>query len=293
MLEFKEIDIKDYKTYYEYYKNSGELSCENSFLNMLIWQCGYHNKNFLAICDNQLIIKNGEGARESFRLPMGDDFEKGMKLIEEYSGNKKPRFWVQEGPRYELFKECAKDYTFKENRDTFDYIYLQSDLSSLSGKKYHSKRNHISAFSKKYDWHYEPINESNIEEVKKCAEKWYQENIERLDHSMVCEKKGIEFILQNMEELSVKGGAIFVEGKVVAFTLGSPITDEVFDVNIEKALAEFSEAYTVINREFAKELSDYKYINREDDLGIEGLRKAKLSYKPNIILKKFSCRAEG
>ena len=110
---------------------------------------------------------------------------------------------------------------------------------------------------------------------------------------MVCEKKGIEFILQNMEELSVKGGAIFVAGKVVAFTLGSPITDEVFDVNIEKALAEFSEAYTVINREFAKELSDYKYINREDDLGIEGLRKAKLSYKPHIILKKFSCRAEG
>ena len=112
MLEFKEIDIKDYKTYYEYYKNSGELSCENSFLNMLIWQCGYHNKNFLAICDNQLIIKNGEGERESFRLPMGDDFEKGMKLIEEYSGDKKPRFWAQEGPRYELFKEYAKGYTF-------------------------------------------------------------------------------------------------------------------------------------------------------------------------------------
>ncbi len=290
MLEFKKIEIDDYKTYWEFYKNSGELSCENSFVNLLVWQCGAYNNNYIAVYDNQLIIKNGEGERESFRLPMGDDFSKGMKLIEEYSGEKKPRFWAQEGPRFELFKKYADNYSLRENRDTFDYIYLQSDLSSLSGKKYHSKRNHISSFSKKYDWRYVPISEANKEDIIKCADSWYQENIDRMDHFMVCEKKGIEFILNNMEELCVKGGAIYVDSKAVAFTLGSPITNEVFDVHIEKALSEFSEAYTVINREFAKELSEYKYINREDDLGIEGLRKAKLSYKPSILLKKFSCK---
>jgi hypothetical protein len=292
MLEFKKIEIEDYKTYYKFFKNSGELSCENSFVNLLVWQCGDYNKNYIAVCDNQLIIKNGEGERESFRLPMGDDFQKGMKLIEEYSGDKKPRFWVQEGPRYEMFKEYAKGYSFKENRDTFDYIYLQSDLSSLSGKKFHSKRNHISAFSKAFDWCYEEITDDNKADVLKCAETWYQENVDRMDHYMVCEKKGIEFILDNMDELCVKGGAVYVDGKVVAFTLGSPITQEVFDIHIEKALSEYAPAYAVINREFAKTLEGYKYLNREDDLGLEGLRKAKLSYKPHIILKKFSCRAE-
>lgn len=291
MLEFRNLEIDDAKIYNEYLKNSGELSCENSFVNLIVWQCDRHNYNMICNFENQLIIKSGEGEKEYFRLPLGDDFEKGMRLIEEYCGERKPRFWVQEGPRLELFKKYSDKYSFKENRDTFDYIYLQSDLSNLSGKKYHSKRNHISAFSKKFNWHYESITEDNIEAVKKCAEGWYLENIDKMDYFMVCEKKGIKTILENMEKLNVKGGAVFVEGRVVAFSLGSPITDEVFDIHIEKALSDYSGAYAVINREFAKnDLAEYKYINREDDLGLEGLRKAKLSYKPSIILKKFSCK---
>ena len=116
------------------------------------------------------------------------------------------------------------------------------------------------------------------------------ENIDRVDSYMQCEKRGVFTILNNMQTLGVKGGAIIVKDEVVAFTLGSPINSNVFDIHVEKALKDYSEAYTVINNQFAKnELSDYKYINREDDMGLEGLRKAKLSYKPHILLKKYHC----
>ncbi len=288
MLNFKNIEINDIEIYKEFMINSDELSCENAFVNLLVWQSAYNN--MLAVKDDILFIKSGKKGNESFRLPNGQDLEKGIFLLREYLGCE-PVFWAQEGSGLEKFRNTVgRSYTFYENRDASDYIYLQSDLANLSGKKYHSKRNHISAFSKSFDWHYESINDGNKDAVRKCAELWYQENADRLDKTMLCEQKGIDIMLSNMERLSVRGGAIFVDGKAVAFCLGSPINSDCFDTHIEKALSDYSGAYAVINREFAKnELSDYKYINREDDLGLEGLRKAKLSYKPCILLKKYEC----
>ena len=130
----------------------------------------------------------------------------------------------------------------------------------------------------------------NIDKILKCSEEWYLEAAERFDDSMSTEKNGISLMLKNMDKLGIVGGAIFVEDKAVAFTLGSPINSYVFNTFVEKALLEYSAAYTVINREFALwELSDFEYINREDDMGLEGLRKAKLSYKPVAFVKKYLC----
>lgn len=289
MLKFKKTEIGDIETFKRYIGFSGELSCESAFVNLLVWESVYNN--MWAEEDGQLIIKSGKGEESSYRLPFGNDFLRGIELIREYSGEEYPDFWVQEGKRLDNFKAHFGDkYTFEENRDAFDYIYLRSDLAELSGKRYHGKRNHISAFSKKHDWVYKPITPDNIAEVKLCAEKWYEENADRVDKYLRCESRGVETVLDNMELLNVKGGAIYADGMVVAFTLGSQISREIFDIHIEKALSDYAEGYTVINREFARTLDGYKYINREDDMGLEGLRKAKLSYKPTILLKKYLCR---
>lgn len=289
MLKFKKTEIGDIEVFKKYIGFSGELSCESAFVNLLIWQSAYNN--MWAEEDGQLIIKSGKGEDSSYRLPFGNDFLKGINLIREYSGEEYPDFWVQEGKRLDNFKANFGDkYVFEENRDAFDYIYLREDLANLSGKKYHGKRNHISAFSKKHNWSFKPITAENTEDVKLCAEKWYKENADREDKYLRCEKQGIITILDNMELLGVRGGAVYVDGKVVAFTLGSRISDEIFDIHIEKALSDYAEGYTVINREFARTLTEYKYINREDDMGLEGLRKAKLSYKPAILLKKYACK---
>ena len=289
MLKFKKTEIGDIEVFKKYIGFSGELSCESAFVNLLIWQSAYNN--MWAEEDGQLIIKSGKGVDSSYRLPFGNDFLKGINLIREYSGEGYPDFWVQEGKRLDNFKANFGDkYVFEENRDAFDYIYLREDLANLSGKKYHGKRNHISAFSKKHNWSFKPITAENTEDVKLCAEKWYKENADREDKYLRCEKQGVITILDNMELLGVRGGAVYVDGRVVAFTLGSRISDEIFDIHIEKALSDYAEGYTVINREFARTLTEYKYINREDDMGLEGLRKAKLSYKPAILLKKYACK---
>ncbi len=289
MLNFKNTEIEDIKIFEKYIFINEELSCENAFVNMLVWQNAYNN--MWAEYEGQLIIKSGKEGNASYRLPIGGDLSLGIELIRQYSGEEYPKFWIPDGEAFKRFTELyGEDYIIEEVRDAFDYIYLREDLATLAGKKYHSKRNHISAFSKRYEWEYKAITPQNIDDVKLCAEKWYNENSDRLDKYMLAEKQGLETILNNMEVLRVRGGAIYINGGVVAFTLGSPINNETFDIHIEKALKDYAEAYTVINREFAKTLESYKYINREDDMGLEGLRKAKLSYKPHILLKKYACR---
>ena len=289
MLKFKKIEINDINIYRDFMKNNKEFSCENSFVNLLVWQCAYNN--MMAVSDGQLFIKSGPNNNQNFRLPIGGDINKGIKKIEEYCGSDFPSFWIQEGENFSLLNDDFKEkYVFSEKRDAFDYVYLTENLANLSGKKYHSKRNHINSFNKKFDWHYEEISDENIGAIKKCAEEWYEENTDKSDSYLLCEKKGVEMLLDNIETLGIQGGGIFIEKRAVAFTLGTPINSEVFDVHIEKALKDYAESYTVINNEFAKRLTKYKYLNREDDMGLEGLRKAKLSYKPEILLKKYYCK---
>lgn len=289
MLKFKKIEISDIDEIKKFTYNEKILACEKNFTSLVIWQNAY--KNMYAVKDGMLFIKSGKEKSQSFGMPIGENLSEGLKLIFEYTAPELPYFWLQNDYKIEEFKTLmGESYDITPVRDAFDYIYKREDLATLSGKKFHSKRNHISSFSKQFKWEFKPITEENKQEVWACAEKWYKENDDRFDEYMAIEKEGIKTVLENMSLLDAKGGAIYVDCNIVAFTIGSPINDNVFDIHFEKALKDYQTAYTVINNEFAKTLTDYEYINREDDMGLEGLRKAKLSYKPSIMLEKYRCR---
>lgn len=291
-LDFKEPTVSDYESLKEFLTpfNTQSFSCEANPLTLLMWKGLYHQR--VAILDDMLFISLGE-KQDVFLLPFAEDMQKAVKTLKAYAEEKgiSLMFLGSEGARLDLFKKhFENEFTFEESRDDFEYLYLTDKLKSLNGKKYHSKRNHISSFCRNHNWQYETLCQGNLVEIFDMADAWakYQLNEFGYDKGVEVENSSMKQLLPKMEMLSIKGGCIRVDGKIVAFTFGSPINDRVFDIQVEKALPEYRTAYSLINKEFiANELSLYEYVNREDDLGLEGLRRAKLSYQPEILLKKY------
>ena len=177
---------------------------------------------------------------------------------------------------------------FTADRDYADYVYLRSDLATLSGKKFQAKRNHINKFKKTYNYEYTPITADRIRECLDLEAEWCKVNNCDQHEGTGNERRALIYALHNFDALGLTGGILHVEGKIAAFTFGMPINQDTFGVHVEKADTRIDGAYAMINYEFANHIPEqYIYINREEDLGIEGLRKAKLSYQPAIILEKY------
>ncbi len=274
-------------------QRDSDMCCEGAYVNALIWHKYYGHR--IAFSGNDLYIKLFYEGRHIFLLPFSEDMRAGCEKIFEYCKKEgiKPFFLAPEGERLENFRALfGNDFEISESRDDFEYIYSRESLAALSGKKFHSKRNHISSFTKLYDWKFEPLSDSNTEDILSVAEQWVKSHADGETASLQVEKESLPLLLENRELLGIKGGLIRVDNKAVAFTIGSPISQNTFDVHMEKALNEYSGAYTVINRSFAEYL-DCQYLNREDDMGLEGLRRAKLSYQPEILLKKYTLIYKG
>ena len=291
-LDFKTPDIKDYSKIQKVISPfvADSLSCEITPMTLLIWKNYYHQK--IAFLDDMMFVSLGKNS-DIFLLPFAKDMEKAVNILRDFTKaeNRPLIFLGAEGTRLDTFNSIFSEvFSQSESRDDFEYLYLTENLKNLSGKKFHSKRNHISAFSRAYDWQYETLTIENLPEVLKMADKWTEEmkKITEDSLSIEVENAALKEYLPHMAELNLRGGCIRVNGEIIAFTFGSPINNFVFDVHVEKALPEFRTAYSLINKEFIlNELSDFKYVNREDDMGLEGLRKAKLSYHPDILLKKY------
>ena len=167
-------------------------------------------------------------------------------------------------------------FNIEFDRDGSDYLYYSEDLINLSGKKYQPKRNHISYFEKNYNWEYEVITNDNIPECIDMNSRWIETALAEFREDLEYEFEIIKLAFANYDALGLKGGLIRVDGEVIAFTVGEEMNENTFCVHFEKAFSSYRGAYPIINREFCKrELSSYKYIDREDDVGAENLRKAK------------------
>ena len=291
MIAFKDITIQDKDTITAYTMNSCRRNCDLSFSNLCSWRFLYHTK--FAIVDNFLVFKFWAGDELAYMMPVGEgNLEKVLnELVEDARQEGEPfcMLGVCSCMREDLEAIMPGQFGFTVDRDYADYIYLRSDLATLKGKKFQSKRNHINKFRNTYpDYEYTPITKDRIQECLELEAKWCKANDCDQQEGTGNERRALLYALNHFEELGLTGGILHVNGQIVAFTFGMPINKETFGVHVEKADTNIDGAYAMINYEFANHIPEqYIYINREEDLGIEGLRKAKLSYHPEPILEKY------
>lgn len=291
MLHFKDITLDDKSTIEKYLKESNFNGCEYAFANMFMWRNSYRKK--IAEYKDSLIILSENDTEKYYFYPAGSGnaYEAISALINhvhEHNENAKLTCVTKENvePLNQHFKDI---FDFSATRDWFDYIYDSKSLIELSGRKYHSKRNHINKFISNYgDVVYEDITSNNITECESAYALWLEGKGGDLAEYTE-EAEAINECFKHFDKMGLVGGLIRVNNKVCAFTIRSEINKDMFCIHVEKCILECKGGYAVINREFAKRHGyKYKYINREEDLGIEGLRKSKLSYNPVFLHEKHT-----
>lgn len=290
MLNFKKPQIEDKAWVDKCLSHANSMNCEYSFGNLFIWSTSYSTQ----ICKYKdfMICRWGKGKDLQYSLPLGEgDFSDAILAIVEDAKllGIKPRIYgVTEGYQLMLQEAFTGKFTYEFDDGYNDYIYSTEKMASLSGKKYHGKRNHITNFKKNNpDWCFEKLTKDNVGECISLHSKWIEEK-GSVDEDYSFEFEAVLTAFEHFDELGMVGGLIRVDGEVIAYTLGeAQMNGKCFVSHFEKAPAAMQGAYPIINQEFTKNcLMDYEYVNREEDLGIEGLRKAKQSYYPEIWLKK-------
>lgn len=269
--------------------------CEYCFGNIYMWSQIYDNK---ILNDNGIFVSADFTDKLVFCYPIGNGNKKATieKLIE-YTKQRDIAlefFGMTEKDRDELNSMFPDEFEICEERDFFDYLYTSESLANLAGRKLASKRNHISYFERTFDWKYEPITLENIDQCKLLNDHWEKLNREKNPEEIGEENTAIKIALDNYFDLGFEGGLLTIQGEAVAFTFGEKLNNNTFCTHVEKAYSNIRGAYQMINREFAKQLKDrYEFINREEDTGSEGLRRAKLSYYPHRLIIKYSAVYKG
>lgn len=290
MLEFHKPEITDKLWVRERLSSRDDLTCEYSFSNIF----SYTAKMRLEISDVEgfLVTRCFTDGTIGYCYPVGrGDIRKVIGLIiEDMKLQSEPcyLFGLGKNEAEELRSLFADSFDIVLDRDGSDYIYKSEDLITLAGKKYQPKRNHISFFKKNYNWSYESMSRDNIPDCYNMNVEWLQSSGSLYSEDLEKELQIIRCVFENFDELDCKGAVIRIDGRVVAFAMGAQIRSDTFCVHFEKAFSHIRGAYPMINQQFVEnELSDYKYIDREDDLGLENLRKAKLSYYPELLPEKY------
>jgi hypothetical protein len=291
MIDFKQITLSDKNEIDAAFAGNEYRACDFCFTNLYAWNAKF--KTVYAIIHRTIFLRFQDSDGQTYyMMPVGKmPLIEAFNLIMEDARENRIPFQmkgISSGMWEKIQAGIPGKFRYLPDRNNNEYIYLSERLIKLSGKKLQSKRNHINRFkADNPDWEYFPL--TSGKELDECAymlDEWEEVNMSKADFSQRYDYIATKIMLENFEYLQLRGGAVRVNGKIAAFTIGEPLTTDSFVVHVEKAFADMNGAYAIINRQFIEhEASEFKYINREEDMGFENLRKAKMSYYPDILLE--------
>ncbi len=294
-LEFKPISAKDLDRLTPFYLMRRNKTCDSVFLESFLWR-EYYNVRYAIWEDKALLWLMEYKGRVFSAMPLcrEEDLKEAFQALEKYFNEELGYPLVinladEEAVKY--LKLSPENYLVKEEEGAADYIYSAEALKTLSGKKLHKKKNNLNAFKKAYEGRYEyrTLTCDHIQDVWKFLDRWREGKGEEVEEHLDFEVRGIHEILRNCCSLNIRMGGIYVDGEMEAFSIGSynPL-ERMAVIHIEKANPEMRGLYQLINQQFLlEEFPGIELVNREDDLGLEGLRRAKMSYCPIDFAKKY------
>lgn len=289
MIDFKPVTPKDKELLTSFLFPGERRDANLSIVNLCSWQ--FLTCSSFAIVDKLLVFRFCFGNRTVYSIPVGNEQAEGVIRLLAGQANEEGLplciYGIVPELKELLEKVFPEVFEYKENPDHFDYLYLRKDLAELKGKDYQTKRNHVNKFKKRYDFRFIPLTAEMVPDCLIFYDEWCEERRCGEDEGLEQEQQALTYALNHFNELGITGGSLWVEGRMIAFTFGTPVNYDTFCIHAEKALGEFEGAYNTINQKFAQFLPEcFKYLNREEDLGLPGLRKAKMSYRPVRMLEK-------
>lgn len=292
MIDFQKIDLSKRTEYNKYLTACGERGCEYSLVNLYMW-----GRQRAAILHDCLVLFSQFQRKSVYPFPVGDgDVGAVLDAIihDARARGLQCRLTSMTAADCAVLEECYPgQFCFHPDRNSSDYIYDIEKLATLPGRQYQRKRNHLNRFRLNHpDCRMIPIDEALLPRVKAMAEEWYaSRSASDPENDFHMEQVALRRAFEKWEELGLYGVVLMENGKILAMTAGSFLNEKTFDVHFEKALEEADGAYAAINQAFAHHLHEkypnLRWLNREDDLGLPGLRKAKLSYYPDHLVVKF------
>ena len=288
-IDFHLVTVADKPLFDSYMERNGVQNCDLNFANILCWSDTYRSE--VAETEGFLFIRFDNGSTKSYMQPVGDgDKVVALALLEQDAfAQRTPLrlYGLSQAWREFLEEHRPSQFAFDTPRALCDYIYRTEELAQLQGRKFQPKRNHLNRFVARHDWRVEALSRDNVKHCIELYRKWLQgRTVGDMERA---EQRALQRAFDNMELLGLRGLVLYADGVPVAFTYGTPITQRTFCTHIEKHDGECDGAAVMINRLMAQSLEEeFEFINREDDLGLEGLRFAKMSYYPTLLLEKIS-----
>ncbi len=296
MLDFKPVTLSDRDWMYPMVYSEGIRNADYSFTNIFAWGESFMAKQ--STVSGCLVVCTNVDGENFYSAPIGarsDDIFAAVinELLAhcEQTGEKFILHAMSSEKAETLERLFPGKFEIEPIRDLFDYIYSAEKLATLSGKKLHSKRNFINRFISENEWTLVPITTENSHLWADMVGEWIAEHDESTYDSAFHEARALRIAMSNFDAMGLDGAYLYIGNRPCGFTAGERICNDTYVVHFEKADASVAGAYPMINREFVRMVTEkypeIKYINREDDMGMENLRKAKQSYYPEFMEEKY------